>query len=225
MEESCAVGLNVLSPAMKIACSLLLRRKRYDDSQTFRDGESLRIACLGWGSLVWDPRELPVRRHWFDDGPFAKVEFARQSNDGRITLVLTEGADFVRLLWAQMEVTELDVAREALRDREGITARDWAPLIGSWQRESPGPALIAELPSWASAHGIEALVWTALGPKSGDEPRVPSEDEVVAHLDSLRGSRRDNAERYIRCTPPQVDTKYRRSIEAKLGWTYRACGA
>src|SRR2546423_1044757 len=140
---------------MRIACSRCLGN-RCDDSRSFCNGKSVRIACLGWGSLGWDPRELPVRRHWFDDGPLARVEFARQSNDDRITLVLTEGADFVRLLWAQMDVAELDIAREALRDREGITAKNWAPVIGSWQRESPEPALIAELPSWALAHGIEA---------------------------------------------------------------------
>jgi len=181
----------------------------------------MRIACLGWGSLIWDPRELPIRRQWFDDGPFGQVEFARQSTDGRITLILCEGAEFVRLLWAQMDAPDLNVAREALRDREGLTAKDWAASIGSWRPNDPEPGLISGLSAWVLAHGIDAVIWTSLGPRLGNENRVPTEEEVVAYLKSLRGSRRDNAERYVRFTPAQVDTKYRRRIEADLGWTFR----
>jgi hypothetical protein len=50
------------------------------------------IGCLGWGSLIRDQGKLPVRGTWQGDGPELPVEFARQSTNGRVTLVVTEGA-------------------------------------------------------------------------------------------------------------------------------------
>lgn len=175
------------------------------------------IACLGWGSLIWDSRELPIRRQWFDDGPMMRIEFARQSNDNRITLVIENAAAPVQTLWAVMDATDIGVAKEALRFREGNPNERY---IANWNSGDESPAAIPRLAEWALAHGVDAAIWTALPPKfKGQDDRTPTIEEVLAHLRGLEGAKRDNAERYIRRAPRQIDTQYRRRIEAELGWS------
>jgi hypothetical protein len=189
----------------------------------------MNIACLAWGSLVWNPKDLPIQRRWFDDGPFAPVEFTRQSQNGRITLVLDEDADSVRLLWARMTLSDVEESMKALIDREGITASDWKSRIGNWKTGDAAPKTMPSLPAWAQAHGIDAAIWTALGPqytKKGETKPTkerPPIDWVLRYLQELTGPLRDVAEQYFRCAPPQIDTEYRRRVEAALGWGYRQC--
>lgn len=176
------------------------------------------IACLGWGSLVWDPRELPLRRAWFDDGPVLQLEFARQSKDGRVTLVLTDQGSLVRSLWALMDCADIEDARVALCAREG-TPKTKPQLIGSLERGQANPASIPHGAEWLERLQLDAVVWTALPPKFDNAERYPSEQEVLEYLGDLRGTARDNAEEYVRRAPTQIDTSYRRAIEARFGWT------
>lgn len=177
------------------------------------------IACLGWGSLIWSPRELPIRRQWFADGPLIQVEFARKAKDGRLTLALTETDFRVRSLFALMENgNDLDAACDALRKREGIPAALGQQHIGRWSRGDAAPLYIEHLPQWAEARGFDHIIWTGLPPGLEPPGPKPGLDDIFAYLDGLTGETRDVAENYIRRAPRQTDTDYRRAIEARYGW-------
>jgi hypothetical protein len=182
------------------------------------------IGCLGWGSLVWNPGALPIRGTWFEDGPFLPIEFARQSSDGRITLVIVRdvAVPLVRSLWATMVSETVDDAIEALRKREGIPQKNIGKHIGLWiegQETNSNDNIVLIISNWAKQLKLNAVIWTDLPPKFADENnRVPSISDVVNHLSSLEGHKRSKAENYIRMTPRQIDTIYRREIEEELNW-------
>lgn len=133
-----------------------------------------------------------------------------------MTLVLHASASEVRSLWAVMNVETLDAAKAALKAREDTGTN----YIAAWSKGSASPALIANLPQWAESRGVDNVIWTALPAKFNDEDgRVATADEVVAYLGGLTARTREHAERYIRRAPAQIDTPYRRRVEATLGWT------
>lgn len=177
------------------------------------------IACLGWGSLIWDTRDLPIFGPWRADGPMVQVEFLRRSRDGRMTLVLDSSAQAAPSLWTLMSDHDAALARQALRRREGVSEAR-AAETGLWSTGACSPTLVHDPPTWARARDIDAVIWTALPPRFNNQERIaPTHEEVIAYLSNLRGQARETAERYIRPAPRQIDTSYRREIERELGWT------
>lgn len=181
----------------------------------------MKIACLGWGSLIWDPRELPVLEPWFNDGPLLPIEFARHSKGDRITLVIVPGFPHIRTLWALMSVDTLEGAKTHLAKREGISTGYISQSIGWWTETGLSQNQYAQnLGMWAEKMDLDAVVWTALKPKfNGNINEVPTVEDVISFLDNLPLEKKIKAERYIRMAPPQVNTEYRRKIEQDLNWT------
>ena len=187
-----------------------------------------KIACLGWGSLIWHPGGLPVRRPWFNDGPLLPIEFARQSDDKRITLVIVPDASpevaRVRSLWALMALGDLESAKQALADREArkeVKPNDIPKFVGFWSKAgTSGQGYAGNIGRWVFEKGLDAVVWTALpyGLKK-ERNRVPAVDEVISRLKALSDEQKKRAEEYIRKAPRQIDTDYRRRIEMELGWS------
>lgn len=186
------------------------------------------IACIGWGSLIWDPRDLPMRGQWNNDGPLLPVEFARESGakagqrGDKITLVICAGTPRVRTLWTLLDTPDINEARKVLAAREGIGKR-WETDIGYWDcgRNTGNGREAAAIGAWAVTHGLKAVVWTNLPCKFDGKDAMPSVEQVIAFLKDLDDDRRALAEAYVRQAPAQIDTPYRRLIVEQLGWQRR----
>jgi hypothetical protein len=85
----------------------------------------MKIAVLGWGSLIWKPEGLQTTGSFLNDGPTLPIEFCRTSQDGRLTLVIdgTHGAPCVTY-HAQSSFDALESAIENLRIREGMATAE-----------------------------------------------------------------------------------------------------
>lgn len=181
----------------------------------------MNIVCIAWGSLLWKPEALRLASGWHPGGPQLPLEFARDSDDSaEVALVLCEGAAAVPTYWAYLATDDIGAARAMLGAREKIAAGrpEW---IGSIPPVD-GAAGDARIAAWLRERGIDAAVWTALPPKfDGRNGRVATGAEVVARLDGLEPAQRAQAEEYVRRTPAHIDTRYRRLIAARLGWTAR----
>jgi hypothetical protein len=129
-------------------------------------------------------------------------------------------------LWARLEVDDISNAEQALGLREYPGANDaWIDKnIGSWSksaRASRGRD-VAVIRQWAVVKGFNGVVWTNLPCKfNGVSDVMPTATQILDHLRRLTGDERATAETYVRRTPQQIDTDYRRVIEKELGWNYR----
>lgn len=181
----------------------------------------MKIACLGWGSLIWRPDAFLIQRQWFVDGPILPVEFLRQSKDGRLTLVLSEEVRPVRVLWAMLATDDLDTAIRSLGTREGIPTQNFSTSIGSIiVKDEEHDKTKAEIQRWAKCVGLDAVIWTNLGPKFNNQNNVaPTIQQATEYLTSLDVNARALAEEYIRRAPKQIDTDFRREFERIFGWT------
>jgi len=177
----------------------------------------MRIACIGWGSLVWSPGVLRCEGEWHLNGPLLPLEFARTSKDGRLTLVLMDGAALVPSLWVELDYADPESTRQALAGREGSS-----PLsVGLWPGPAPRYAVGAvDIAGWAESKALDAVVWTALPPKfAGEDRKAPDSGQAaVDYLLGLDAESFAKAREYVEKAPAQVRTAFRSAFEERLGW-------
>jgi hypothetical protein len=178
----------------------------------------MKIACIGWGSLVWRPEGLKIQDKWYEDGPLLQIELTRQSDDDRITLIIDTDKEtkFVRTLWTLMTTENLDDAKRSLKVREGTRDEYIHSILTN---EATHDQVKVIIKNWLEAKGLDAAIWTGLSYSKRTSRSRPSIDYVINHLKGLDSEKKKVAEEYIRKAPKQIDTLYRRGIELELGWS------
>lgn len=181
--------------------------------------ESMKIACLAWGSLVWSSGELKIQpEDWREDGPYLPVEFTRRSNNGRMTLIIDEEVEPVQVLWSFLEVDDLRSAIELLAEREKTNKKNIHSITKNEATETDIEGIVQE---WARKRNLDAAVWTGLEYSQSTNYKRPTIEEVLKYLKELEGKERERAKKYIEKAPKQINTFYRRKIENELGWVVR----
>lgn len=186
----------------------------------------MKIAILGWGSLVWNPLNLNYNKehNWNPEGPCLPIEFSRISANGRLTLVIDKKAALVKTLFSISNYSELDIAILDLAVREGCSKEK----IGSCRKVdkdcifNPDNFLFKkEIEKWLILNPeLDAVIWTNLSVKFKDVIDLEYNSEnVIKYLETLPKESQVLAEEYIRKAPCQIHTKMRDIIEKTFNWS------
>jgi hypothetical protein len=184
-----------------------------------QEGHAVRIAILGWGSLLWEGGAEFDRWHgpWQYDGPALKLEFSRVSQRrlGALTLVIDEvHGTPTTVAWCLARRVNLEDAVGDLRSREDTTADNIGRLIvtpravSSTEHGAEDPKL-----AWARLKGLAAVVWTALQSNFQEKTQRPfSVDGAVSYLRTLEPEAKAKAVEYVRRAPEFVRTPVRSAL-------------
>jgi hypothetical protein len=169
------------------------------------------IAILGWGSLIWDGRDLPINGSWENDGPTLPLEFSRVSADGRLTLVID--AKFGKQLPSLYALSSRSNVADAVCDlchREG-TSQD---KIGRAPKNDNLSKFEQAIDGWRRRKQFDHVIWTNLEPnfrkKCGEDFSIA---RASAYLRDLPRACQEHAREYLRRAPQQIQTPLREHLK------------
>jgi hypothetical protein len=184
----------------------------------------MKIVIIGWGSLIWDPRDLPRIGSWQDGGPNLPIEFSRVSQDCRLTLVIdVENGNYVPTKYILSSRHDLDNTIKDLRTREGTVIKhigfiDLKNNKDSGQCYTHHTKACSIIEGWLKETDFDAAVWTALPSNFKNKTELDfSIESALKYLECLPMSAQKRAREYIINTPGEADTNLRRKLH-ELKW-------
>jgi hypothetical protein len=186
----------------------------------------MKIAVLGWGSLLWDPKDLRLATPFELTGPNLPIEFCRVSKNRRLTLIIDETfGTLCRTYAATSACNNLEEAVENLRVREDMSsAADVGFVETASQKRSPvatkrHPQVVETIADWALNAGYAAAIWTALDSHFDNQTAEPfSVNAAMRFLENLEQHDPEAFARaldYIRRAPASTQTPVRDATSAQ----------
>jgi hypothetical protein len=186
----------------------------------------MKIAVLGWGSLVWKPEPMKLKDRWHFDGPMLPIELARISRSSatnleRMTFVPYHGSKLIPVLWATAAQDDLDAAIRNLAGREGCDHENIG-FVSVHEREFHSttiPEMHEDISWWAAKKNIDAAIWTDLPSNFFEKTKgVLTEYNVLEYLKKQNKRGNDEPKEYIQKAPKQIKTRLRDAVQRELGW-------
>lgn len=182
----------------------------------------MKIAILGWGSLLWEggAEFEPSHGPWEYDGPTLKLEFSRvpKTRLGALTLVIDEDHGTpTTVAWCLSKRTTVDDAACDLRSREGTSLENIGRTVLTLAAESVTAGAARDpILAWAQLKKLDAVVWTAL--KSNFKEKAKQAFTVkaaVSYLKTLKPEGKAKAAEYVWRAPNFVKTPLRSVLETE----------
>jgi hypothetical protein len=184
----------------------------------------MRIALLGWGSLIWEGGLEFDKYHddWQFDGPQLPLEFSRisESRLGALTLVIDrEHGIPTTVAWCLSRRRRVEDAISDLRCREGTTVANIgrldAPVVPhAADGVTHAKPVVDPMTTWARSKTVDAVVWTALKSNFSSERKCPfSVAAAISYVKTLTPEGKVKAAEYVWRAPEFVQTPVRQALQ------------
>jgi len=153
----------------------------------------MKIALLGWGSLVWDLRKVEIEGDFKQTNFKLPIQYSRisDSGNGRVTLVLDpiNGED-IKINYVKMKENNLNNAINQLKERERTIYKNIGYINlkdGNERSNILSDEYLNKIKKWAHKNNFEGIIWTDI-PSNWEKIRKKpySLNDVIEYLNEKR---------------------------------------
>jgi len=177
----------------------------------------MKIAILGWDSLVWRPGALPLATEWKKGGPSLPLEFSRisRSRGGALTLVIDPlHGTSTPTRFAASSRSDLTSVIEDMRSRERTSPEQvgYLDLRNQTVNCRTHREAAQTIGRWAMETGFQAAVWSDLPSNFEEHGGAFSVADGIRYLVSLREPGAGMARQYLLRAPLEIVTPLRERL-------------